>query len=122
MELRNGSVSVFRQDKRDVTPQQVEALSAFSKDFLCPSMVRLKKYVLKEYGEKENYIPIWMNFKRMFVKDYMCREKFEPFFEKMKAEKIAAGDGDWEFATSPYENFPTFAEAYGHPATLFGIL
>jgi hypothetical protein len=33
----------------------------------------------------------------------MCREKFEEFFEKFKAEKLAAGDGAWEYALSPYE-------------------
>jgi hypothetical protein len=41
--------------------------------------------------------------KEKFIKEQMCKEKFEAFFEKLKKEKLDAGDGEWKKAVSPYK-------------------
>ena len=114
-----GSVVVVRQDKKDITPQQVEALCHFCQHELRGPMERLEESlgVGDDYGDEGGLPNTQVREREKFVKENMCQEKFEEFFRKFKRDKLAAEDGSWERAVSPYTYIPTAAEI-GLGATL----
>jgi len=83
-----GSVLVARKDGKDVSVQQVEALVRFCRDGLLGGMI--------EVGGKGEEA------RAEFVREFMCRGKFEDFFEGMKKRRILKGDETWGYAFSPY--------------------
>jgi hypothetical protein len=97
-----GTVLVVRADKKAISEQQVEALARFCRDELLPGMQMVEEdaWAIEDgdVSDKDHW-----KIKEEWIKTHMCREKFEEFFEKFKAEKLAAGDGAWEYALSPYE-------------------
>jgi hypothetical protein len=105
-----GTVLVVREDKKDITAQQVEALCYFCQHELCPKMGLLMEQVYDWGYEEMGGFEKVAKAKEEFVRKNMCREKFELFFEKFKQEKLAAGDGAWEHAVSPYKEVPNMAE------------
>jgi hypothetical protein len=99
-DLDIGTVLVVRADRKAISEQQVEALARFYHDELLPGMqvVNEDAWAIGNVKNKAHW-----KVKEEWIKTHMCREKFEEFFEKFKAEKLAAGDGAWEYAMSPYE-------------------
>jgi hypothetical protein len=83
------SVLVVRRDQQDITPHQVEALSAYCSNVLQSAMTAPE-------GEKyDRYI------KQAIIETYMTYEKFCEFFQRYKAQKLATGHTDWLEATPP---------------------
>jgi hypothetical protein len=95
-----GTVLVVRKDRKAISEQQVEALAHFCRYELSPSMSQADEdaWAVGDIEDEDH-----RKVKEACIKTHMCREKFEEFFEKFKAEKLAAGDGAWEYALSPYE-------------------
>jgi hypothetical protein len=92
---RIGSVWVVRADRKDITVQQVEALAEYCNQLnvaVSAVLGREKATELKENEEARSKL----------FKEHLCKEKFEVFFEKMKAKKIKKGDQSWAFAVSSY--------------------
>ncbi|KAE8441955.1 hypothetical protein EG329_004122 [Mollisiaceae sp. DMI_Dod_QoI] len=96
-----GSVLVARQDKKDITPEQVEALVNFCRFDICPKMA-VEEEFLHSWHTGPTYA-ITQQARTKFVKAHLTRAKFEDFFEKFRDEKLAAGNGAWEHTVSPYE-------------------
>ncbi|TGO32236.1 hypothetical protein BHYA_0337g00080 [Botrytis hyacinthi] len=80
------TVLVARQDKKDITAHQVEGLARFCFYNLSPAMGELEEYIFEDYP------------KRIRPKG----AKFEECYEKLKAERVAAGKSSWAAAVSPY--------------------
>jgi hypothetical protein len=96
-----GSVNVFkwdtgidktalfvRKDHKDLTPQHVEALVEFCDQKLVLAMIQEGGLMARKDRER-------------VVRVYMKSSKFDNFFDKLKAKKLAAGDSSWTEAVSP---------------------
>lgn len=81
-----GTVIVFRADQQDLTPQQMEALSHFS---------RYNVRVALQHAAGAG----WSLWDRVKVYEMMTPEKFRSFFAEFKEEK--KGNPTWEAATPP---------------------
>jgi hypothetical protein len=92
-----GPVNVVRQDKKDITPKQVEALAVFGR-FHIDEEYRLLTRVV--YGPDEEEIILLA--RRAFVEHKLSRPAFESFFETFKRGR-ADGDPSWADVISPYE-------------------
>jgi hypothetical protein len=90
-----GSVWVVRADHKDITVQQVEALAEYCNQLNILISAALGREKAMEVKEKEEA-------RSKLVAEHCCKEKFEAFFEKMKAKKIKKGDQSWASAMSPY--------------------
>ncbi|EKD16944.1 uncharacterized protein L3040_006230 [Drepanopeziza brunnea f. sp. 'multigermtubi'] len=95
-----GTVLVVRQDKKDMSTGQVEALARFCREVLRPAMAALEDSFFCPTGIPDRD-DVWAA-REEFVKTQMTREAFEIFLEKLKAEKVAAGDSSWDRVVSPY--------------------
>lgn len=84
-----GSVLVVREDGKDVTRHQVEAMVRFCRDKLLGGMIDVDN--------------VGMEARMRIVEEEMWRARFEEFFEGMRKRRIAKGDGSWETAVSPYD-------------------
>ncbi|KAF7934763.1 uncharacterized protein EAE98_002808 [Botrytis deweyae] len=93
-----GTVLVARQDKKDITAHQVEGLARFCFYDLSPAMGELEEYIFEDYPKKSDRKKV----REKFTKDFMCQAKFEECYEKLKAERVAAGKSSWATAVSPY--------------------
>lgn len=79
---------VARQDKKDLTAHQVEAIICFTKEALNAKLVN--QDIRLSTKEKENAF-----------KEYMASNKFNTFFEKLKKQKIAEGVDSWKNEVLP---------------------
>ncbi|CAG8951663.1 hypothetical protein HYFRA_00005463 [Hymenoscyphus fraxineus] len=84
-----GTVLVVRQDKKPITPQQVEAFCLFCCEYW-------GDHIEETYARTKRA-------RETFLKNRICREKFEEFFEQLKQKKIKEGDSAWADAVSPYD-------------------
>jgi hypothetical protein len=75
---------VARQDKKDLTAHQVEALICFTQEALL--------YQDGHLSTKE---------KKNAIEEYMASIKFNTFFEELKKQKIVAGDESWKNEVLP---------------------
>ena len=82
----HGSVGVLRRDRREITPEQVEAICLYCQHQLYPAV---KVCTSEEQRES-------------VVKSLMTRGKFEKFFKLTKEEMIKKGNTSWETAISPF--------------------
>jgi len=95
-DIRPGSVLVVRADRKDITSQQVEALALYC-------MEELEDVREEEMESEEEMTAAQKKTAREnFVRDHLSQAKFDPFFERLKAKKVAAGDSDWSGSVSPY--------------------
>ncbi|KAF8857638.1 hypothetical protein BDZ45DRAFT_592378 [Acephala macrosclerotiorum] len=92
-----GNVWIARQDKKDLTVQQVEALTAFCSGPLHDVLIR--DVFVREMEMSE--IALYKERKRVLL-EHACKEKFEIFFDRTKAEKIKKGNQAWKDAVSLY--------------------
>ena len=81
-----GSVIVVRADRKDITPQQVEAISHYSQHELKDAF----QDALESESQEE----------RVKVAALFTPGKFREFFDKFKAEKVRE-DPSWEAAICP---------------------
>ncbi|KAI9050605.1 hypothetical protein LZ554_005764 [Drepanopeziza brunnea f. sp. 'monogermtubi'] len=95
-----GTVLVARQDKKDMSRGQVEALARFCRDVLRPAMAEQEDSFFCETGIPDRD-DVWAA-RAEFNQTQMTREAFEIFLERLKAEKVAAGDSSWDKVVSPY--------------------
>ncbi|KAK6603408.1 hypothetical protein H4I96_06176 [Botrytis cinerea] len=93
-----GTVLVVRKDKKDITARQVEGLARFCFYDLSPAMRELGESIYEDYLRKSDRKKV----REKFTKDFMCQAKFEECYEKLKAERVAAGKFSWATAVSPY--------------------
>ena len=101
-----GTVLVVRQDRKDITPEQVEAIAGFCRYKLSPQLSTLETYLfaLEMYvsadglSEEKDVATR----KERFIEEEMCREKFEAYFENLKQFKVGFGSAAWEKVVSPY--------------------
>jgi len=91
-----GSVFVARQDKKPITPHQVEALVEFIKTKLSPEMGKLK-WKIQDWELSEQ-----QKARKEFVGAEMCRDTFQAFLEDFKKEKVDKGESSWADVISPY--------------------
>jgi hypothetical protein len=92
-----GRVLVVREDKKDITTHQIEAITAyFKKVFECLNMERVARFKgLKDASLQEE--------KGKLMGEHVSRVKFEEFWKEYKTEKISGGDASWKDKVSPYE-------------------
>lgn len=82
------SFIVFREDKQDVTKQQVEALSNYCRDVMFAA--------LQDRPEG------WDEDQKKAVLDAYCSAgEFTKYFDNFKQKKIIGGDKSWTNATPP---------------------
>ena len=91
---RIGSVWVVRADRKDITVQQVEALAEYCNQLNIAISAVLKREKATDAKQNEEA-------RSKLFGEHWCKEKFEVFFERMKAKKIKKGDQSWAFAVSP---------------------
>ena len=96
-----GRVLVVRQDQKDITPHQVEALSRY-----CKHNIMYSIQILEEGIYDLDRVPKSIERKKL-IKEHMSRSEFDKFFFNLKAEKAAAGDESWANECSPYEGLDT---------------
>jgi hypothetical protein len=82
------TILVARQDKKDVTAQQIEALISYSEGALKAKM-------------EDQDLRLSNTEKERAFKEYLFSNKYSDFFEKMKQAKLAEGDKSWENAVPP---------------------
>ncbi|CZR64014.1 uncharacterized protein PAC_13911 [Phialocephala subalpina] len=92
-----GNVWVARDDRRDITVQQVEAIVSFCCVHLYAVLV--SDEILRD--EKLSAEDLSKQRKKL-LEEHVCKEKFEIFFKQMKAEKVRKGNRAWKDAVSPY--------------------
>ncbi|KAF8856158.1 hypothetical protein BDZ45DRAFT_675712 [Acephala macrosclerotiorum] len=88
---RAARVTVCRLDQQDVTPQQVEVLARYCTDVLHKAM-----------EDKDDDFD--EDIKKAIVEKYICRDRFEAYFDQYKAKKLADGDASWVDAFPPKAN------------------
>ncbi|KAK0111867.1 hypothetical protein ONS96_001135 [Cadophora gregata f. sp. sojae] len=91
-----GRVLVVREDMKDITPQQIEAIASFFRQEVAPKMRKAGNERLSKLSAKSAQIE-----GKKKLTDLVSRAKFEEFFDKFKAKKIKSGDTSWEQATVP---------------------
>jgi hypothetical protein len=92
-----GRVLVAREDKKSITPRQIEAIISFIQDYVEPKMETERDNLVEmELGQM-------LSARKKFVKDNISKDKFEQFFNKLKKGKIEAGDASWKDEISPYQ-------------------
>ncbi|KAH7317865.1 hypothetical protein BKA65DRAFT_515328 [Rhexocercosporidium sp. MPI-PUGE-AT-0058] len=96
-----GTVLVVRQDKNALTAPHVESIATYCKLELCELMGELGEGFYNAEGEPKSMQDI-RKAKESFIKAYMSKEAVEKYFYGMKQKRVDAGDGAWEYATSPY--------------------
>jgi hypothetical protein len=111
------TVLVARQDMKDLTTHQVEALVHYSREVLEDEMghVSLREMeqdpnaedaYYSDYDEAdiEAHIPS-QKVRKEFLEEYLLSNKFAEFFEEFKQTKLAGGDMTWADATFPAKGF-----------------
>jgi hypothetical protein len=94
-----GDIIVAREDHKDITMQQVEAIAQFA--------LKVQKLVTKqvtaELADSENQDKKAKAALRCkFLQEEVSKEKFENFFVKYKVDKIKKKDKTWRGVVSPY--------------------
>lgn len=92
-----GRVLVVREDKKDITPEQVEAVAHYCRFVASPTM--------HEHSEKFDGMVEQEELsaeRSKFIKEHLCRARFDDFWEKFKKDKIAEGNVAWKEVLSPY--------------------
>ena len=101
-----GTVLVVRHDKKDLTPEHVEAIAGFCRYKLSPQLNTLETYLfaLEMYVSADGFSEEKdvATRKERFIEEEMCREKFEAYFENLKKFKVEIGNAAWEKVVSPY--------------------
>jgi hypothetical protein len=92
-----GRYLLLREDKKDITPHQVEAVVAFFKTKIYPKMSSERGRLIGKSKEQKHEA------KEKFLEDNISRVKFEDFFVKFKNGKIEGGDESWREELSPFE-------------------
>jgi len=95
-----GAVLVVREDKKPLTPHQVEGLVYFSYVVLIPA---INGYRQRSGGEEDRFATVRAKKRREIVQDWLCRGRFEQVFLEFKRRKIEEGDVTWESEVSLYE-------------------
>lgn len=95
---RVGDITVVREDRKDITVQQVEALAQFA--LLVRD--RVAKEMALELADEKMDMKVKILLRCKLLQDQVCRERFEEFFRKYKLERIRKGDKSWQGAVSPY--------------------
>lgn len=89
-----GRVLVVREDMKDITPKQVEAIVNFFRQDVSPKIS--KEIRLARLSGEE----AWTE-RGKFMAELVSRANFESFFEILKARKIGGGDTSWVDETVP---------------------
>ncbi|KAF4630290.1 hypothetical protein G7Y89_g7849 [Cudoniella acicularis] len=97
-----GGVLVVREDRKSISPYQVEALSYWCQFKLSTAMMECESQLCHKFECSEDEERKVMQGKEEFVKKEICREKFEEFFEDFKKEKVKSDAKDWADVVSPY--------------------
>jgi len=82
-----GTLLVVREDRKQITPHQVEALVHFCRHEVFPAM----KEAEDEHERNE------------FIKTWLCQANFEEFLNTFKKQKVAQGDESWRDVFLPYD-------------------
>lgn len=85
---------MVRQDKKDITAHQVEAIAHYCQ---YPLQEEIEEFMESLYDFEGNKIARKdeIDKKAEFVKQHMSRAAFEKFFEEFKKQKLTAGDTSW---------------------------
>jgi len=92
-----GRYLVIREDRKNITPHQVEAVVAFCKCEIYPKMSSERRRLIGKTKEQKREA------REIFLSDNVSRIKFEEFFSKFKSDKVQSGDDSWQNECSPYE-------------------
>jgi hypothetical protein len=94
-----GDIIVAREDHKDITMQQVEAIAQFA----LKVQELVTKQVIAELVDSENQDEKAKAALRCkFLQEEVSKEKFEKFFVKYKVDKIRKKDETWRGVVSPY--------------------
>jgi hypothetical protein len=99
---RPGSILVVRADRKDITARQVEALATYCMEDLMEAGQEYAEGEEEIEGDEERISPQTIVRRENFMRDHLCQAKFDSFFERLKAKKVAAGDSAWLDVVSPY--------------------
>jgi hypothetical protein len=113
---KDSSLIIAREDKEDLTMQQVEALILYT-DSLMPEIKQLHYERPPTATKNETnvvQVPATIRQAReLFISQHMNSKAFNKFFEKVKQEKLAAGDLSWADSTPPQPSKATVSQAEG---------
>lgn len=87
-----GRVLVVREDGRDITTHQVEAIAHYCQ-YIVPDLV--SDCDEKLYHDLHADVKKVVRARFMFLKEKINRIQFEDFFTAFKKKKIADGDKSW---------------------------
>ena len=104
-----GPVLIVREDKRDITPHQVEALAFFCRYVAHPKIRELKALELTASWRMltDNEMTLEQKMARAETRErladeWLSREKFEEFLGEFKKMKIDEGYETWAEVKSPF--------------------
>jgi hypothetical protein len=92
-----GPVLVVREDMKNITPHQVEALAFFCRYVAYPKISKLKSdwSMIPQNRLTEA--------KQRLADEWLCKSKFEEFLEEFKKMKVDEGYTTWHDVKSPYD-------------------
>jgi hypothetical protein len=92
-----GPVLVVREDTKNITPHQVEALAFFCRYVAYPKISKLKSdwSMISQNRLTEA--------KQRLADEWLCKSKFEEFLEEFKKMKVDEGYTTWHGVKSPYD-------------------
>jgi hypothetical protein len=96
--LSTGRVLVVRRDKLDITPHQVKALVHYCRYNISLAIEKQRRELRGKNGG------VVAAERTKLIRDLMCRDRFEKFFEDFKDKKVKEGDASWTGEVSPYQN------------------
>jgi hypothetical protein len=104
-----GPVLMVREDKREITPHQVEALAFFCRYVAHPKILELKDLELEAHWimlSENKMTPEQMveraDARERLADEWLCWAKFEEFFKEFKRMKLDAGYATWAEVKSPF--------------------
>jgi hypothetical protein len=98
-----GPVLMVREDKRDITPHQGEALAFFCRYVAWPKIEQLKSaWSLPENAMDAGLQEARAKARERLADEWLCSTKFEEFFKEFKRMKLDAGYATWAEVKSPF--------------------
>ncbi|CZR70272.1 uncharacterized protein PAC_20173 [Phialocephala subalpina] len=91
-------VAVGRIDQQDITEKQIEVLSRYCTDIVHVAM-----------QDKDNDFD--EDTKKAILQKYLCKDRFNAYFDEYKAKKLAEGDASWADAYPPKPSTPVKEDA-----------